>query len=534
MTQRRPAPRTSAPSLKTARVWPVVRRGLRHGFGSPRALLALPQRVHRDDGGAISVLSVFSLLVFTFLLVMVVNVATHLDDKVKMQNTADASAHSAGVVMSRGMNAVAFSNHLLCDVFALTAFLREARDRQGEQFVPEILDEWEKAAQRYSSAEFEKYQRLGPALSTKIGYERELSAAFGELNAASAEFALPVMETILQEQMIPKFQYTLIRTIPELSQKAAFEVAVQGGLRPSQLQSYPNVAPTAGNARPQQSAVLWHLRGNTGTYSDENDPYMRNLPVLDPSPQGTDYPLLQNPAEYFGQSLEQRQEIAKHYLEQWISDKMVVFDRKANLSQHNWLFRIFAAGQLDKLLKEDYPDTNIPMVSRFTNSQVPLLQLYQQGSQNDVNQNIDDDYHFLAVIYRKHVTENGPGLFRNPLKQNTDAFTFTEFRLFLPRPRYHQGTPPQNPIQGLGGSPGYSGGLQMPPLNQSTQTTWMDNWPAHHWDCFNQNWTIQLVPARSDVILPILTTDPTPCQCNFNRPELGNLTMPMIRQINLH
>lgn len=514
--------------------WPAVRSALRYGYCSARRVVLLPREIHADDRGAISVLSVFSLLVFTFLLVMIVNVATHLDDKVRMQNTADAAAHSSGVVLSRGMNAITFSNHLLCDVFAITAYLREARDRQGESFVSEILDEWETMAQRYSSAEFEKYQRLGSALTEKVPLERDLSSAFGELNAAAAEHALPVMESVLEQQLIPKFQYTVIRNTPELAQQAAYEVAVQNGLKPSQLASYPNVQTTTPNGRSKQTAVLWHLRDDLGTFTDENDPNLRNMPVVDPTPSGTDYAALQNPQEYFGHALTHRQEISKFYLEQWIGDKMRMFDQEANLSQHNWLFRIFAAGQLDKLLKEDYPDTNIPVLSRLPRPQVPLLDLHRQGMTADANQHIDDDYHFLVVIYRDHVKESGPGVFRNPLKSNSDAMAFSQFRLFLPRPRWRR-EPPLVPPQGLGGSFGFSSQIPARQQPDPNNNLWyLENWPTHHWDVFNQNWTVQLVPATSEIILPILQTEPTPCQCEFNPPKLDNVTMPMIRQINTH
>ena len=90
------------------------------------ALLALPSRVHHDERGTISIASVFAVLMFTMLMVMNINFETHVDDKLKMQSAADASSYSGGVILARGMNGIAFSNHLLCDVFAMTAFLREA------------------------------------------------------------------------------------------------------------------------------------------------------------------------------------------------------------------------------------------------------------------------------------------------------------------------------------------------------------------------------------------------------------------------
>lgn len=88
--------------------------------------------LHRNQQGTISILSVFAVMLLTMLLGMVMNVGRHVDGKLRMQNAADAAAYSGGVVIARGMNTLAFTNHLLCDVFAVTAFLREARDRNAE------------------------------------------------------------------------------------------------------------------------------------------------------------------------------------------------------------------------------------------------------------------------------------------------------------------------------------------------------------------------------------------------------------------
>ncbi len=72
-----------------------------------------------------SIVSVFAFMILAMLLGMVMNVAYQVDGKVKMQNAADAATYSGGIVIARGMNTLAFMNHLLCDVFATTAILRE-------------------------------------------------------------------------------------------------------------------------------------------------------------------------------------------------------------------------------------------------------------------------------------------------------------------------------------------------------------------------------------------------------------------------
>src|SRR6478609_3573314 len=96
--------------------------------------------------GSINLATVFALLLLAFLLGMVLNVARQVDNKIKLQNAADAATYSGGIVLARGMNSVAFSNHLLCEVFAMTAIMREARDRHGEPLVPEILNAWNQIA----------------------------------------------------------------------------------------------------------------------------------------------------------------------------------------------------------------------------------------------------------------------------------------------------------------------------------------------------------------------------------------------------
>ena len=89
------------------------------------------------------------------------NVGRQVDGKIRMQNAADAAAYSGGVVLARGMNTLAFTNHLLCDVFANTALMREARDRNSESYVPSILAAWNKAGRQFSGPGFPKFQPWG-------------------------------------------------------------------------------------------------------------------------------------------------------------------------------------------------------------------------------------------------------------------------------------------------------------------------------------------------------------------------------------
>lgn len=97
-------------------------------------------RLHRDQRGSISIVSVFAVIFFAMVLGMVMNMGRRADRKIKMQNGVDAAAYSGGVVIARSMNTLVFTNRLLCDVFALTAYLREARDRNSQTLSDEILE----------------------------------------------------------------------------------------------------------------------------------------------------------------------------------------------------------------------------------------------------------------------------------------------------------------------------------------------------------------------------------------------------------
>src|SRR5882724_9185717 len=87
-------------------------------------LAALP----RDERGTISILSVLTIFVLTIVLGMVINAGRQVDEKIRMQNAADAATYSGAVVVARGYNALAFANHVEAEVFALTAYWRAARD----------------------------------------------------------------------------------------------------------------------------------------------------------------------------------------------------------------------------------------------------------------------------------------------------------------------------------------------------------------------------------------------------------------------
>ncbi|MGH7127370.1 MAG: Tad domain-containing protein, partial [Planctomycetaceae bacterium] len=423
-------------------------------------------RAHRNEDGTISIATVFCLLMFTMLLVMVVNVATHLDDKIKMQNAADASAYSGGVVLARGMNSLAFSNHLLCDVFAMTAYLREGRDRHGDEIAQELLDEWQTTGERLSQADFEKFQRTGQAVLDKLPKERELVVAFADMTAAASEYALPVFEMILEEQLIPEFQRAVLRTTPELARRTTEEIAWRNGLRQRDLHSLssPRQRGSDDRERGPQQGVLWRMNVEPVGMSNEDDPLTRTLPAVDPSPAADDYSQLPQAETYFLTAVQQRRDLSAHYLEQWTRDKLSVFDSEAEMSQYSNLWRVFTVAQLEQLFDE-YPDVNLPMVLRKMENGVDVDDMKTQaGAGTEINHHLELHYQYVSVVYRRHLPETGPGLFQNPLDAEADAVAFAQVWLFLPRSRWFLssggGGPPR---RGLGGAPGFDPGIEPPP-----------------------------------------------------------------------
>lgn len=516
-------------------------------------------------------MSVFSLLMFTMLLVMISNVASHVDDKMRMQNAADASAYSGGVVIARGMNTLALSNHLLTDVFAVTAFLREGEARNAEQMTPQIFEKWRENAERFTGSDFEKFAQLGTALDQQVTIEEELVTAFGDVTQRSAEYALPVFEHILHAGeepgtpgggLIPRFQRTVATTIPAIAQQATREVAYRHGLKQEELERLPN--PPARSDRPEQAGALWRTSVETVGTSDESDPYVRTLPVIDPDPAGLDYGIVGEADLYLYEAIEERRQMSKYYLERWNRDKLRLFDREARLSQFSNIWRIITCAHLDRLLTEEYPESNLPFQLRRLDQRTieqaiqrvelltglsrrreldkrPLLAALH--NEFDLRGYLDRDFHFVSVVYRKHARERGPGLFRNPLEETTDAITYAQVRLFLPQARRRlvyagQGQPDE--FRGLGGTFGFAPGIEIPrspppPQDRNPELErWpRENWPSH-WDLMNQNWTCQLVPATTPRLTEILQTNPGGDLSTVRTPDLGTADIQIIKQVSPH
>ena len=484
------------------------------------------RNVHGDQRGTISILSTFALLMFTMLLLLVTNVALQVDDKVRMQNSADSAAYSGGVVIARGMNAVAFTNHLECDILGLVAFLREARDQNVIQFVPTILQRWRQTGAKFAPARFQKFIPLPQAIPDKADKDEELALAWSEMAYAAADYALPVFEHILgtpenqqtgvNDHLIPNFQRDVLASIPTLAQEVTNEVALRHGLPSRQtIGAGPRVRDnpsSAANNRSPQFGVLWRTSVLPVGIADETDPQTRTLPIVDPDPSQGDFYRMPNGQAYLDRSVSTRNRLARQYLNQWLDDRNLMrglgfFGDEAKMSTMQALYRITTCAYLNELLNNEYPTTNVPMMLRG-----------DLGSLVVDNQLLDHDYTYVGIAYRAHVNEMAPKMYANPIDQSADAITFAQVSLFAPRFMYR------------------CCGWYRPWTDYHGYVHWglhTNGWPGS-WNLFNQNWMVKLSPATTPTLPSILQSNPGGYASAARLPNLGGATISEIDAVNTH
>ncbi|MFK7767851.1 MAG: Tad domain-containing protein [Mariniblastus sp.] len=438
---------------------------------------SISRKVHRDESGSISVVSVFTFLFLTMVLGMVINLGRQTNRKVKLQNAADASTYSGGVVVARSMNTLAFTNHLLCDVFALTAYLREARDRNAESLSPTIFAQWDHMAPLLRGTPLKKFSILGRAIPKQTKLEAQFIKIFGDQNAAVSERLLPVMEEILAKEMIPEFQRALVWATPELANEVANEIASRHGPSDRGL-----------NRGEEMAGLMWCTDGSPfGERQSQSS--LPQLPASDPVNDRTAFQ-----PQYFRRGINEREVTSNEYLRQLNNTMLVDFGRIGKMSQFKPLWEGFTRGYLRELLVEEYPDRNIPYQIRI------------DPAETNQNQYVGNDFMSVGAVYWRQMDENMPGLFKNPL--DADGVAFSQIQLFIPRNRLRVR-------------------LDLPPERR----LYRQSYPMHR-DLMNQNWTIQLVPATAKAIPQIVSTDPP--MIGTETPNLGGLSTDEFRHINTH
>ncbi len=466
--------------------------------------------VAADQRGTVSVATVFTLLLLAMLLGLVINSGLQVDQKIRLQNAADAATFSGGVVLARGMNTLAFTNHLLADVFALTAFMREARDRHAEPMIPDILAAWQHVSGVFVGSGIPKFDALGPAIANKVPLEQELVRSFSAWAAAASDLMLPTLEGILAERLIPQFQRAVVATYPQLAQRATDEVAQLHGLGSSEL-----ATPRA------YRGVLWRTSVEVVGGPVESLPQTRTLPVIDPV--GDDVP---GRDMYLLTALQQRYWLSHTYLSDWNNETLAIFDREGKMSQFANLWRGFTCGQLNALLDE-YPEDNVPHVIRTATSEIV-----------DTTDHLEREFAFVGVVYSPHLEEHLPGLYANAL--DADQQAMAQVLLFIPTARLVWRPPPSSQRNQLpGGVPGDIIALLDEPeeANPDDRPRVVRQNRPMHWDLLNQNWTVQLVPAQTPRLREIVQAQPNVPWMNdvpLRLPRLDQVTNDEFRMLNNH
>ncbi|MGE5192085.1 MAG: pilus assembly protein TadG-related protein, partial [Deltaproteobacteria bacterium] len=298
---------------------------------SLRGPLQQLRALSRDERGTISILSVITIFVLTFILGMVINAGREVDEKIRLQNAADAAAYSGGAVIARGLNALAFSNHVEAEVFALVAYLRAGRDAgPGKDpttlnFENSILDAWDKVGGIFAKSSFPKFAAAGPAIQKKVPLEKDIVKKFLTMTELQSKLILGPLESILRGPnvspgatpdplggVIPRFQRAVVLTTPQAAQLAASEIARLHG-------SMTTTGKLSGleklHGRQPLIAILWRTNVMPVNQGNEPDPRQRTLPVFDPSPTGPDASA--TTTDYLELARCQRRRWAQYQVELW-------------------------------------------------------------------------------------------------------------------------------------------------------------------------------------------------------------------------
>ena len=244
--------------------------------------------------------------------------------------------------------------------------------------------------------------------------------------------------------------------------------------------------------------VLWRTMADPVAGNSEQE--RRTLPVVDPVMDVTP-----DQEAYIRNAQSQRETLAHRYLDDWNDETLQVFDVYGKMSQYSNLWRILTCGQLERLLKEEYPNSNLPFQIRTERSDIA-----------DYHEHLEQDWTFVGVVYRDRMTDQIPRVFRNPVASDTQAYS--QVMIFVPQRRLVLWRPGTTQTGGtIGGVPGErlplpgpGGGTTSPPNTGFLAETVRQSgrYFPEHWDLLNQPWAMQLVPAVSPSIGEILSTHP--------------------------
>jgi hypothetical protein len=373
---------------------------------------------------------------------------------------------------------------------------------------------------------------------------------------------------------IPRFQRAVLQSVPHMSSVASDEISIRYGTK---VQSQ--------HRNQQLRGLLWSTSVDVVGQLDEAAPLTRTLPAIDPSRFGYDLTQVDSSVVidcntciscYECISRTQRRQLAAHYLEDWIRHWMSPYFEwpdtgsggvsgepdvagsfnsggrpirygatSAKMSNMINLWRVFTCANLNALLEEEYPFTNLPFVMRdpptLPDSCVriddPNQPNYPGGPCDPPKplnqQTLEKNFNFVSSVYWPHQQTMFPGLFRNPLDRDSKAYAtaFAQAAIFLPRAKFqccqwadlvpctlangtqgmccliHYDNSPGswNLYTRSNTDPGYIQGI----IDDRNTFTYDARWERFgRWDLFNQHWTAKLVPATAANVPTIVSQHP--------------------------
>jgi hypothetical protein len=230
-------------------------------------------------------------------------------------------------------------------------------------------------------------------------------------------------------------------------------------------------------------------------------------------------------------------------------------------------WRIYTCANLHKLLDEEYPFTNLPFVLRdpptFPDSCVRTTDHPERPCDPPRpldQQTLEKNFNFVSSVYWPHQQPMFPGLFRNPLDRDSQAYAtaFAQATIFLPRARFrccpwgdvvpcgsisgicclvhYDGFPGSWNLYTLSNTdPGYIQGI----IDDQNTFSYDARWERFgQWNLFNQNWTAKLVPATAASVPTIVSEHPAGYLDgglqSYQSPPLQGVSLQEFNLVNTH
>jgi hypothetical protein len=110
-------------------------------FAAPATVADACRRLHEEEAGMVTIVSIVVILLFLLLANLVWNIGWTTTTKMKVQNGADAASYSSALWMARGLNAVTATNHLMGEMQAFVVIhsaLGEKHPKRKEHTSPPL------------------------------------------------------------------------------------------------------------------------------------------------------------------------------------------------------------------------------------------------------------------------------------------------------------------------------------------------------------------------------------------------------------